>query len=36
MSQLSSLPNVHLFGQLVITALFVAVLTDLYLLPVSF
>ncbi len=33
MTQLSSLPSVILFGQLVITALFVALLADLYILP---
>ncbi|TLP48195.1 hypothetical protein FDK21_00560 [Cohaesibacter sp. CAU 1516] len=33
MTQLSTLPSVALFGQLVITALFVALLADLYILP---
>ncbi|WP_172891475.1 RND family transporter [Cohaesibacter sp. ES.047] len=33
MTQLSSLPSVALFGRLVMTALFVAMLADLYLLP---
>lgn len=33
MTQLSGLPSVVLFGQLVITALFVALLADLYILP---